>query len=437
MAELRASELEFIRRLGVALPEGAKDKEVIEYVMNLTVNDFSEYVTSLCGTTAEIKYLVRERGRLIAAASAPTSSSSASSSALPAMIKSSSSMTSPPQVPESSSSSSSFKSTTNSTNRNVPVSKEKRSFDKSNRPASSTNMSSSASGKSGDFRSSTTKDSTTKDVSTPNLGKALPDRETRGQFCPCMATKHRCLGNCIHCGKIICEAEADRFCSFCDAELPFAANLTTDQLLKLRTRIFESNVAAAHEVAAAASSSSAVTFKKGLKADSPSFVPSFFSSTTTCCDDSGKGDKVASSSSSSSSAFVIKTADERILNSNGMAKAIAHKNKLLEFQTNSAARTTVRDDDSEWFALGSTVNESNASAGAGGLSAKAQPAAATASGDSNSVWLTPEERKRAAEVESARIAAVSNRRRVTRLQINYVGGIADVIADTILSNSKE
>ena len=120
-----------------------------------------------------------------------------------------------------------------------------------------------------------------------------------------------------------------------------------------------------------------------------------------------------------------------------MAKAIAHKNKLLEFQTNSAARTTVRDDDSEWFALGSSANESNASAGAGGLSAKAQPAAATASGDSNSVWLTPEERKRAAEVESARIAAVSNRRRVTRLQINYVGGIADVIADTILSNSKE
>jgi hypothetical protein len=252
-----------------------------------------------------------------------------------------------------------------------------------------------------------------------------------------MATKHRCLGNCIHCGKIICEAEADRFCSFCDAELPFAANLTTDQLLKLRTRIFESNVAAAHEMAAAASSSSAVTFKKGLKADSPSFVPSFFSSTTTsCCDDSGKGDKVASSSSSSS-AFVIKTADESILNSNGMAKAIAHKNKLLEFQTNSAARTTVRDDDAEWFALDSTVNESNASAGAGGLASKAHSAAATSSGDSNSVWLTPEERKRAAEVESARIAAVSNRRRVTRLQINYIGGIADVIADTILSNSKD
>jgi hypothetical protein len=116
-----------------------------------------------------------------------------------------------------------------------------------------------------------------------------------------------------------------------------------------------------------------------------------------------------------------------------MAKAIAHKNKLLDFQTNSAARTTVRDDDSEWFALGSTVTESNASAGSGSL-IKAQ-STVVPSGDANSVWLTPEERKKAAEMESARIASVSNKRRVTRLQINYTGGIADVIADSILSTT--
>jgi hypothetical protein len=249
-------------------------------------------------------------------------------------------------------------------------------------------------------------------------GKTLSER---GQFCACMATKHRCLGNCINCGKIICEAEADRYCTFCNAELPFASNLSIEQLVKLRTRISEANLAAAHQAAAAASSSSAVTFKRGtLKADAPSFTPISTSSNLTS----------SSSVSTSASSFVIKAADERLLNSTGMAQAIAHKNKLLDYQTNSAQRTTVRDDDAEWFSLSGT----SAAAGTASQLANSGDVGKQIVGDSNSVWLSPDDRKRAAEMERARIASVSNRRRVTRLQINYTQGGAEVIADSVMSN---
>jgi hypothetical protein len=440
MAELRAAEIEFVRRLKVALPEGAKEKEVVEYVMGLSLFEFSEYLSSLCGTTAEIKYLIRERGRLISSAGgggggggvggggAVTSAAAFSSSKT--SVKSESTTSSSKTF--STSSSMKFASSTPPPPPLPPLS----NYESISAKFLTTNRSDQRSNQKTDQRSDQRSKISSQSVNTPPLavftkvtqktpsmldiptGKTLSER---GQYCACMATKHRCLGNCINCGKIICEAEADRYCTFCDAELPFAANLSMEQLLQLRTRISEANLAAAHQAAAAASSSSAVTFKRGtLKADAPSFTPISTSSNL----------KSSSSVSTSASSFVIKAADERLLNSTGMAQAIAHKNKLLDYQTNSAQRTTVRDDDAEWFSLSGT----SAAGGTANQLANSGNVEKQIIVDSNSVWLSPDDRKRAAEMERARIASVSNRQRVTRLQIDYTQGGAEVTADSVMSN---
>lgn len=51
-----------------------------------------------------------------------------------------------------------------------------------------------------------------------------PLEESRGEYCPCMATIHNLLGNCLECGKIICEREAAQLCSFCGNTLPWRAS---------------------------------------------------------------------------------------------------------------------------------------------------------------------------------------------------------------------
>eukprot|EP01138_Halocafeteria_seosinensis_P009411 gb/GECG01009617.1/.p1 GENE.gb/GECG01009617.1/~~gb/GECG01009617.1/.p1 ORF type:complete len:573 (+),score=103.80 gb/GECG01009617.1/:1-1719(+) len=45
--------------------------------------------------------------------------------------------------------------------------------------------------------------------------------ESRGEYCPCMATIHNLMGNCLECGKLICEREAAQLCSFCGNTLPW------------------------------------------------------------------------------------------------------------------------------------------------------------------------------------------------------------------------
>jgi len=170
--------------------------------------------------------------------------------------------------------------------------------------------------------------------------------------CGCAATAHPLWMNCLGCGKILCHVEAGTVCNFCAAELPRTGPLRSmdlNGLPSLRQRALDA--AAERELT-------------GLQV---SGVPLKGTHVGT-----GVGGRAkVSSAVPATTGAGVPTGDA------ALDAAVAHKNKLLEFDRTSAARTHVFDDQSDYFA------------------------------NATSVWLSDEERA------AARVAAEERKRALT------------------------
>ncbi|CAH1797101.1 unnamed protein product [Owenia fusiformis] len=116
-------------------------------------------------------------------------------------------------------------------------------------------------------------------------GAKIPGRHT----CECQAVKHKLVNNCVGCGRVVCEQEGSGPCMFCDTLV------CTNEEGEMIAR--------------------------GSK----------------------KGEKLKNYLMKDQYKGLIKDSEEKL------EKAIAHKNRLLEYDRTSARRTKVIDDESDYF----------------------------------------------------------------------------------------
>ncbi|KAK7073108.1 Activating signal cointegrator 1 [Halocaridina rubra] len=117
--------------------------------------------------------------------------------------------------------------------------------------------------------------------------------------CDCQASKHKLINNCMKCGRIICEQEGSGPCPFCGN---LVVSKEEEELLEQGSRKAE------------ALQKRLLSEKNAIVKDSPDSVSK---------------------------------------QSEGLRKAIEHKNKLLEFDRTSEKRTKVYDDESDYFSSNS------------------------------------------------------------------------------------
>ncbi len=187
--------------------------------------------------------------------------------------------------------------------------------------------------------------------------------QSRGVYCPCMGTVHEHLGLCTACGKIICEREAGRLCSFCGATLAFASGMGRRRIEAARARAD----AAGQDETLHKEQAKAYRSLAGDEHDG----------------DAGEGDA-------------------------GYAEALARKQRLLEYDRTSIARSHVYDDSADYFS------------------------------DTTSIWLSSAEQNAAAKQEVARQEHLQSRRsgRGVTLNISVTGG-AVAIQDAQAAASAE
>lgn len=111
------------------------------------------------------------------------------------------------------------------------------------------------------------------------------------RYCSCQATLHKMICNCMGCGKICCEMEVGSTCTFCGATLPIAAGMGKKAVANARRR--------------AQQQSSEHMEQFGLPSD--------------------------------------------VAHDESLQRAIAHKDKLLHFQSTSQQRTHVYDDQADYY----------------------------------------------------------------------------------------
>ena len=128
--------------------------------------------------------------------------------------------------------------------------------------------------------------------------------------CLCEASKHNLISNCLNCGRIVCEQEGVGPCFTCGTYI-----FTKEERNKLLSGTNEAKIKIEQLI------------KDGAILD---FIA-----------DANKGDK-----------FSLKDIAASIKqNQESLDKAIEHKNKLLNFDRNSVARSKVYDDEIDYFAL--------------------------------------------------------------------------------------
>merc|ERR1712136_613281 len=138
----------------------------------------------------------------------------------------------------------------------------------------------------------------------------LPGRHA----CECQATKHKLISNCLHCGRIVCDQEGSGPCFFC-------GNLVcTKQELEFMNQ----------------GTKKAEQLKKKLLNDLP---PTQLKTSTPL---SQVSDLVKPPELPGKKAKIAE----------GLVKAQAHKEKLLEFDQNHTKRTHVIDDESDYYSTG-------------------------------------------------------------------------------------
>ena len=206
----------------------------------------------------------------------------------------------------------------------------------------------------------------------PSIGPA--------RSCNCMATSHKLLCNCTCCGRIHCEQEADTVCIHCGAALADSSgvSVSAERATLARKR-------------AAATEASQVSLSIGVPLASPNGSSSKRGAASAAAAAAASNEEPSFSSSSLSLAASAAASTGSPVDA-GLAAALAHKNKLLQFQATSAQRTRVYDDQADHFS------------------------------DSTSQWLSPAERAAAAaEVKRQEDAAKERARGGMKISLDFAG----------------
>lgn len=195
--------------------------------------------------------------------------------------------------------------------------------------------------------------------------------------CGCVATTHKLYLNCLSCGRILCEAEANVLCPHCGAGLtrPGGLPVATHEARAARARACVSTSPSATVAAVTASLPVVVNPRRRAPLEE----------TTVSC-------TAAPPPPPAAPVAVLPPT---------LAAAVAHKDKLLGFDRSSAARTRVYDDDIEYFST------SHAS-----MAAHARAAA-------ESSWTSPQERAAALARADAADAAAREEARGVRIGLSF------------------
>lgn len=197
-------------------------------------------------------------------------------------------------------------------------------------------------------------------------------------LCPCLASKHGLVANCLNCGKIICKLEGPGPCPFCGEEVIDGDQQVRVYQQRQRELIHENKVREIKSSGAmvpivkgmggvnvntddrgessSSTSHSPISFDMANSLDTPT-AGSSSASTTSKGKGKGKGKESTSSSTHSNHPTqeqIIQQRNEKIAvklevqaemeqKNAALAKAQAAKAQLLDFDRNSAERTKVFD----------------------------------------------------------------------------------------------
>jgi hypothetical protein len=221
----------------------------------------------------------------------------------------------------------------------------------------------------------------------------------KGPYCSCMATVHGLWTNCLHCGKILCDREAGRACSWCGEEMTHvkpgkksilaARKRASDITLAFSTTLLSEHARATansrYDARLKGGKREVLSFEEALSGITDGWKGSAF--------ETGEGEHASAPHEEEDEELDAPEIPE------ALRRAIQHKNRLLEFDRTSEARTKVYDDQSDYF---------------GGA------------GDS-SVWLSSDEAAVASAAENARRKALHHIRPLTMtLDVDFGSGVVRV-----------
>ncbi|KAG5447719.1 Activating signal cointegrator 1 [Clonorchis sinensis] len=219
-----------------------------------------------------------------------------------------------------------------------------------------------------------------------HLVSLLPGRHP----CQCLATKHQLVSNCTNCGRIVCAQEGSGPCFFCgnlvcSKEERDKIALGTKQAVKLKNRLL-------HAPWAPGTQTPPYRRKSCAKRANAVDVPGSYDDENSQEEDED-WDLIQVQT-------VKEDAQQRL--EEGLAAALANRDRLLEYDVTTARRTRVLDDEMDYF-----VSE-----GSGGAAA----------------WLSPEARERVAK----RLAELRALRHASRLQgthlcIDFAGRSVEIV----------
>lgn len=566
----------WLARLVAVLPEGAA--EVVDYIAGLPLQEMREYLSSLCGDTPQVKKLLQDKELLDKSPRTTFTSLASSAQPVPETTGPGLSAAVGQQSKQKSVSKADSKASGSGANSAAKPGRQSGAGPASSSSAVDQRVSangvpgiSAASGSkvagaasvgagisaaapeappprnrgsqygSSAGASSSSSAAAASAPAAPVLRIAPP--EQRPPMCSCMGTKHNCFCNCINCGKIICESEVGRVCSFCGADLPRAISMSDREIDLIKAKLNAISLGADDDEAdgqgndigkagkgqkgkdrhgaggdttagmlgkpigkqaAAGQASAASAASKGpgaggapssssnlssgssklkatssgwdpdaelgrdsgtstkpkrilskrddahtssaggsdagsraitssgaggshaglsLKADAPAWAPTAsFASGASNASEPSQAPSPAHDGRSKAPQHVYGQSGVASSQSAALEAAIAHKNKLLDYDKNSTRRTVVRDDDGDWFAHPSLAAYGSTAASGGG-------------GGSNA-WLSPEERAQQEQLARQRADAASQRRRGVRLELDFTGGRVEVVTGTAIDDDR-
>lgn len=203
----------------------------------------------------------------------------------------------------------------------------------------------------------------------------IPDSLPPPALCPCAASRHALFCNCTSCGLVVCELSAARRCSFCSAPLSGARGRSDDALLAARQRGAAVGAAAEAALLRELTGGGGAASRRTAPPPAPPQLPL-----------------------SAEAAVATAAAAVAPPPSAGMARALQHRDTLLDYQRNSAQRTRVVDDQ-DWHAA------------------------------ADSAWLSGEERAAAAAAAAARTRALTTRR-VGKVTLDFSGRAVLVVDES-------
>ncbi|TGZ65403.1 hypothetical protein CRM22_005883 [Opisthorchis felineus] len=219
-----------------------------------------------------------------------------------------------------------------------------------------------------------------------HLVSLLPGRHP----CQCLATKHQLVSNCTNCGRIICAQEGSGPCFFCGnlvcpKEERDKIALGTKQAVKLKNRLL-------HAPWAPGTQTPPYRRKSCNKRANAVNVPGSYEDENSQEEDE-EWDLIQVHT-------MKEDAQQRL--EEGLAAALANRDRLLEYDVTTARRTRVLDDEMDYF-----VSE-----GSGGAAA----------------WLSPEARERVAKrLAELRALRHASRLQGTQLCIDFAGRSVEIM----------